>query len=303
MLDHLLQNIKEPLLASPIDVLAFSVIDFRSASFESIHFEVVDGEAEISTTRPYYDLASVTKPLTNSLSYFLRPELFDEKMLLCLSHRGGLPAWGLLARDSWKDQILSYNIQSAPTLYSDFSALRVLLEFEKKEKSMKKLCSEVWDSEVCFWTDLPAGALTLQNGYIRSMPNLGTVHDPNAFNIGSFCSHAGLFGTIEGVSRTLISYQKKTSFIEKVKKDLKTHSNRFSLGWDRVEEPQSSLAGNGCSALTFGHLGFTGTSIWIDPERMRAHVILSNATKHHWFQKRELNQIRKMLGHYAWLRD
>jgi hypothetical protein len=300
MLKHLLQSIKDPLLDSPIDVLAFSKIDFRSASFESVHFEAKDGEVKVSDSRPYYDLASLTKPLTNSLSYFLRPDSFDEKMLLCLNHRGGLPSWGLLARDSWKEQILSYSISPAPTLYSDFSALRVLLEFEKKAGPMKDYCSKIWDKELCFWTDLPEKAVTLQNGFIHSRANFRSVHDPNAHTIRSFCSHAGLFGTVEGLSRTLLSYQNKTSFIEKVKNDLQTHSHRFSCGWDRVEQPKNSLAGAGCGLLTFGHLGFTGTSIWIDPDRMIGHIILSNATKFHWFDKAALNLIRTQLGKWTW---
>lgn len=298
-LNHLFHSINQSFSMSPIDVLGFSVIDFRSHTFHAVQFDKNEGSRPLSEG-PYFDLASLTKPLTNSLSYFLRPDLFDEKMLLCLNHRGGLPAWGLLPRNAWREQILGYPVTPSSTLYSDFSALRVLLELEQKKVSLKELCSSVWDKELCYWTDLPGDSETLQCGFIQGEPNRGYVHDPNAFNLGVFCSHAGLFGTIGGLSRTLLSYQKKTSFIEKVKADLLTHRNRFSFGWDRVENPDDSLAGAGCGPLTFGHLGFTGTSIWIDPDRMLGHIILSNAVKFHWYQKKELNEIRKTLGALVW---
>ena len=43
-----------------------------------------------------------------------------------------MPAWGLLPNFGWKEQILNYSIKESETLYSDFSALRVMLELEKK---------------------------------------------------------------------------------------------------------------------------------------------------------------------------
>jgi CubicO group peptidase (beta-lactamase class C family) len=85
-----------------------------------------------------------------------------------------------------------------------------------------------------------------------------------------------------------------------VKKDLATHNHRFAYGWDRVENPGNTLAGAGCGPSTFGHLGFTGTSIWIDPEKGLGHVILSNATKYHWYDKVGLNDIRRAIGEKVW---
>src|SRR5690606_12605812 len=126
------------------------------------------------------------------------------------------------------------------------------------------------------------------------------VHDPNAWVIKAFCSHAGLFATISSLCQTLLNYQKQTDFISNTKADLQQHSHRFALGWDRVVNPQDTLAGKGCSPFTFGHLGFTGTSIWIDAEKMRGHVILANATKYHWYDKQVLNEIRRALGELVW---
>ncbi len=283
------------------DALAVGVIDFKQGKFEA--FEVDHFQNELffqNQSHLFFDLASLTKPLTNSLSYFLEPQKFDENMLLCLNHCGGLPAWGLLPAQGWKEQILSYPIHTSETLYSDFSALRVMLELEKKGINQKKLCQSVWDKDTLFWTDLPLSSATPQCGFKNGLPNFGEVHDPNAWVIGDFCSHAGLFSTIHGVCQTLLNYQNKTDFIKKVHHDLGLHSRRFSYGWDRVENPESTLAGKGCGPKTFGHLGFTGTSIWIDPDKLKGHVILSNATKLYWYDKQGLNDLRRAIGEIIW---
>ncbi len=53
-------------------------------------------------------------------------------------------------------------------------------------------------------------------------------------------------------------------------------STRFGLGWDKPTPP--SQAGQHFSSRSFGHLGFTGTSLWIDPEKQLAIILLSNRT-------------------------
>lgn len=286
------------------DALGVGVIDFKQGKFEAFEATQFEGDFKFkSEPTLYYDLASLTKPLTNSLSYFLKPEAFDPNLLLCLNHRAGIPAWGLLPKQGWKEQILSYSIKESETLYSDFSALRVMLELEKKGIKQKDLCSTVWDKETMNWLDLPPYFPTMQYGYKNGLPNFGAVHDPNAYVIGESCSHAGLFSTTDGLCRTLLNYQNKTGFIEKVKADLSKHTHRFSFGWDRVENPDNTLAGKGCGKFTFGHLGFTGTSIWIDPDKMVGHVILSNATKYYWYEKQGLNDLRRAIGELVWSGD
>lgn len=284
-----------------MDAFGVGVIDFKKKTFQAFEANTFNQELKYkSEPTIYFDLASLTKVLTNSLSYFLKSDAFSKEMLLALSHRGGLPSWGLLSRDNWKELILSYPIKESATLYSDFSALRVLLELEKKSIDQKKICQQVWDKEVLYWTDLPFWYPTVQFGYKHSIPNYGRVHDPNAYALETYCSHAGLFGTTDGVCRTLLNYEEQTGFIEKVKKDLQTHDHRFALGWDRVQDPEKTLAGKGCGKFTFGHLGFTGQSIWIDPDKMLGHVILSNATKYHWFDKDNLNDMRRAIGEMVW---
>lgn len=283
------------------DALAVGVIDFKTKTYEAFEATQFDGDLKLkSEPTIYYDLASLTKPLTNSLSYFLKPDAFDKDTLLCLSHRGGIPAWGLLPTSGWREQIKSYPVKESETLYSDFSALRVLVNLTDQGVDVKKLCQTVWDKELMNWLDLPQWYPTIQFGYKNGRPNFGQVHDPNAYTIGTFTSHAGLFATVEGVCRTLLNYQDKTDFLKKVATDAGNHKHRFALGWDRVENPDNTLAGRGCGPRTFGHLGFTGTSIWIDPDQQRGHVILSNATKYYWYDKDGLNDLRRAIGECVW---
>ena len=122
-MDETIQLVKTLMPLGPFDALGIGVIDFEKKNFEA--FEVNHFEETLKFQKEpmlYFDLASLTKPLTNSLAFFLRPDSFDEKTLLCLNHRGGLPAWGLLPKEGWRDQILSYSIKESETLYSDFSA-------------------------------------------------------------------------------------------------------------------------------------------------------------------------------------
>ncbi len=269
------------------------MIDFNQKTIEVV---------EVGEDGTYFDLASITKPLTNSLSYFLSPTFFSPELLLCLNHRAGIPSWGLLPVPGWKAQVLSYPIKESETLYSDISALRVLLELEKKGIKEKQLCESIWDKEMIYWLDLPSGAKTLQTGIVNGEPNFGQVHDPNARAIREFCSHAGIFATIQGTCRTFLNFEEKTGFISKVRSDLTLHSHRFSFGWDRVSDPNNTLAGKGCGPYTFGHLGFTGTSFWVDPDKRVGQVLLTNATKKHWFDKNVLNDMRRAIGETIWKR-
>lgn len=298
---EIIQTISSLLPFGPMDAVAVGIIDFNQKKFEAV--EAVQTEEGIdfsSDSQIYFDLASVSKPLINSLSYFLKPEAFDKNLLLCLNHRAGIPAWGLLSKNDWKKQIMNYPIVESETLYSDFSAIRVMLELEKKGINQKELVKKVWDPETVYWTDLPVGSSLLQYGFKEGHENFGIVHDPNAYTIGEFVPHAGVFSTINGLCRTLLNYEAQTGLIQKVKTDLSTHQHRFAYGWDRVMNPSATLAGKGCGPNTFGHLGFTGTSVWIDPDLGVGHVILTNTTKNHWFDKANLNDLRRGVGELVW---
>jgi CubicO group peptidase (beta-lactamase class C family) len=109
----------------------------------------------------------------------------------------------------------------------------------------------------------------------------GEVHDENAAALGGIAGHAGLFGTAQAVGQVtnawLDSYLGKPSiFRQELVRQFVTAQpgTSWGLGWDTPSQPSSS--GQWFSPESFGHLGFTGTSIWIDPIRELEVIFLSN---------------------------
>lgn len=114
----------------------------------------------------------------------------------------------------------------------------------------------------------------------------GTVHDERAAMLGGLAGHAGLFGTandlaklgqmlLNGGSYGGTRYFKPETVARFTSKQYE--NSRRGLGWDKpimgdFNSPTSELA----SAKTFGHTGFTGTCIWVDPEFDLVYVFLSN---------------------------
>jgi hypothetical protein len=255
------------------DSLAVGVIDFKNQKFES--FEV--SATNVVSEKPYlyFDLASLTKALTNSTARLNSPDIFDDKSNLLLNHIAGLPSGGLLSKKTWREEILSYDVKLSPTLYSDYSSLRCMLEIEKKSgKKLKELCSYYFDSELVHWMELPENAFSPEYGIRNKQIISGQVHDNNCFNIAEFVSHAGLFATIDGLCRSLINLNQKASMNEQMLNAFKAHKNedRFLMGFDHVMDPENTLAGKGATTKTFGHLGFTGTSFWINPKQISAQL-------------------------------
>ncbi len=109
----------------------------------------------------------------------------------------------------------------------------------------------------------------------------GEVHDENAAALGGIAGHAGLFGTAQAVGQVtkawLESYLGKSNiFKQDVVRQftIAQPGTSWALGWDTPSQPSSS--GQWFSPESFGHLGFTGTSIWIDPIRELEVIFLSN---------------------------
>ncbi len=112
----------------------------------------------------------------------------------------------------------------------------------------------------------------------------GEVHDENAGAMGGVAGHAGLFGTVESVLAVsgawLSAYHGKESMLDGAlvrqftMRQESAFQSSWALGWDTPSAPSSSGA---CfSEQSFGHLGYTGTSLWIDPLCELEVVLLSN---------------------------
>ncbi|MFZ0913330.1 MAG: serine hydrolase domain-containing protein [Candidatus Korobacteraceae bacterium] len=111
----------------------------------------------------------------------------------------------------------------------------------------------------------------------------GEVNDENAFVMGGVGGHAGVFAPAIDVARfaacmlrggaPILKPETVQLFTRRV--DSPAGSSR-ALGWDTPSPPASS--GAHFSAASFGHLGFTGTSVWIDPTRQLSVTLLTNRT-------------------------
>jgi CubicO group peptidase (beta-lactamase class C family) len=111
----------------------------------------------------------------------------------------------------------------------------------------------------------------------------GEVHDENAFVLGGVAGHAGVFSTAEDVAKFAhcmlngghpILHRETVSLF--THRERKPEGTSRALGWDTPSHPSQS--GKHLSAASFGHLGYTGTSLWIDPERQLSVTLLTNRT-------------------------
>ena len=115
----------------------------------------------------------------------------------------------------------------------------------------------------------------------------GIVHDPTARRMGGVAGHAGLFSTADDLSkfaRMLLSGSKILSpqTVEKMTTP-QTSPNAASvrgLGWD-IDSPFASNRGELLPVGSFGHTGFTGTSLWIDPTTDSYIILLTSAVHPH----------------------
>lgn len=109
----------------------------------------------------------------------------------------------------------------------------------------------------------------------------GTVHDPRAFYIGGVSAHAGLFGSARDLVRIAQLYLHGGELAgvrlfrpETIELFTTRQVADRALGWQKPSGTNS--AGQLMSERAFGHTGFTGTSIWIDPEHDVFIILLSN---------------------------
>jgi CubicO group peptidase (beta-lactamase class C family) len=126
----------------------------------------------------------------------------------------------------------------------------------------------------------------------------GRVHDPNARRLGGVAGHAGLFATAHDVAvfAAMLAregeYGGERIFWPETVRYFTTRqpdAGTRALGWDTANgSGRNGASGARMSPRGYGHTGFTGTSLWIDPDRRTWSVLLSNRT----YEPRGGNQIQ-----------
>jgi CubicO group peptidase (beta-lactamase class C family) len=111
----------------------------------------------------------------------------------------------------------------------------------------------------------------------------GVVHDENAYALGGVAGHSGLFGTAKAVAAVSGAWLAGAlgrnggfdlTLVRRFVTRQSTPDSSWGLGWDTPSAPSSS--GARFSTSSFGHLGYTGTSLWVDPTRELEVILLSN---------------------------
>jgi beta-glucosidase-like glycosyl hydrolase/CubicO group peptidase (beta-lactamase class C family) len=220
-----------------------------------------------------------------------------------LTHSSGLHWWvDLWNKAKTNEEALIY-IYQLPLDYAPgdsmiYSDLGIIMVGEIMEtvtgKSIDELASEMIYKPMGMTNTmynpqknlLPRIAPTEFGGSMNRGQIHGEVHDENTFFLGGVSTHAGIFTTAEDLA--LFAQMLINGGIYKLKRFLRPETIKYwttrqdippgsdrALGWDTPSDKGSS-AGDYFSAESFGHLGFTGTSLWIDPNRKIAIILLTN---------------------------
>lgn len=220
-----------------------------------------------------------------------------------LTHTSGLPSWLPVYRQGdtravYLDSIAKATMSAQPGttyIYSDLGAilLGLLVEAVSGQTLDVFLQENLFDplgmTNTMYnpgpeWTD--RSAATEIDGTWRRRLIVGEVHDENAAGLGGVAGHAGLFSTARDLAKfgqmflNLGSYDgvnilsPNTVLLMSQNHTLGLGVRR-GLGFDMKSQALSS-AGDLLSGATYGHLGFTGTSIWIDPANQLVTILLTN---------------------------
>jgi CubicO group peptidase (beta-lactamase class C family) len=254
----------------------------------------------------------LTDPIKRWLPEWRGKDREDVTVRALLSHSSGLTAWLPFYRDysgrrDFQDAICSLPLEYPPdsqSVYGDlgFILLGFILE-DAGQKSFATLATELsrplTSAPLLFnppVTIRSAIAPTEQDPW-RGRKLIGEVHDENCWALGGAAGHAGLFGTAQAVgdfARALLGALEGTDTRLAQRNTVQTFVTRANapgsraLGWDTML-PTSSC-GTKMSVSAFGHTGFTGTSLWIDPRRGIYVVFLTNRVQ----PTRDNNAIQKI---------
>jgi beta-N-acetylhexosaminidase len=218
-----------------------------------------------------------------------------------LTHTSGLPAFKEYWRTSKNKQDTLTKIFAEPLEYQPgakevYSDLGIILMAEIVERLTGKTLDDLANAflfkplgmnETMFrppkklW---PSIAPTEIDANFRKRLVQGEVHDENAFAIGGVSGHAGLFSTAPDLAAFcqmllnggVYAHERilRRATVTQFTAPQKLSGGTRTLGWAVPTEGGSS--GHYFSAHSFGHTGFTGTSIWIEPDRQLFVVLLTN---------------------------
>ena len=244
----------------------------------------------------------------------------DEITILnLLTHTSGLDDVELANDDPLKSLIEKAIVQNNGALlgsrfrYADINFI-LLGELVKRvsRTPLDKFCAEhifapAGMAETGFLPQSDQSAIAPTTG-LNKVLRAGVVQDMNARRLGGVSGHAGLFSTASDLTRfaTMILNRGKSSggevFTERVVAQMtspyfSSHGKIIrGLGWD-IHSPFSSPRGSYFSDMSFGHTGYSGSSIWIDPEQDLFVILLT--VRLDYANVRQFNQLRSDISTLA----
>jgi CubicO group peptidase (beta-lactamase class C family) len=214
-----------------------------------------------------------------------------------LSHTAGIPAGRQLwrtansAEEAWR-QVLRSPVQLPPghtMTYSDLGAM-IMGKVIEKVSGMpldQFARTRIFEPLGMFDTfyrpadSLRARIAPTEVGPPRGYSLRGEVHDEAAWRLGGVAGHAGLFGSAHDLAifAQMMANRGEVNGVRliadsTVRRFTREEKTKRTLGWELANKERGS--GEFLSERAYGHTGFTGTSIWIDPDRQLFIVFLTN---------------------------
>jgi CubicO group peptidase (beta-lactamase class C family) len=224
----------------------------------------------------------------------------DVTVRMLLAHSSGLPAYEKLFLSArTRDELLraSYSMAlvadpGSRAEYSDIGFLVLGVALERlADEALDRFCQRegygplgmsrtTFNPPVAGRGEIPP---TVDDRTFRHRVAQGEVNDENASVLGGVAGHAGLFAPARDVAmfaqvmlnggRPILRPETVALF---TKREVSPPGTSRALGWDTPSQPSQS--GKYFSSAAFGHLGYTGTSLWIDPQQQFSVTLLTNRT-------------------------
>ena len=255
------------------------------------------------------------KPVVDYLPLFVGPGKEKVTVRQLLTHSSGLVAYGDLyneiqGKKAYLERLQGMDLDYEPGTQSVYSDYGMILLGEILERVAgqpmevfveERVYGPLGMTDTGFLPDesLRARIAPTEDDPWRGYVAHGEVHDENAHAMGGVAPHAGLFSTAADVARFLqmilnggvFEHRRIVSrdIVEAWAERAGVPGSDRAIGWD-TKSAEKSSAGNYFSPNSFGHLGYTGTSMWVDPERELFLILLTNRVH----PTRENNLIRKV---------
>ena len=270
---------------------------------DSTLFDMASVTKVVATTTAIMLLAdrgqlALQSPVQRYLPEFIGEGKDQVTVRLLLEHRSGLRA-GLrldtLARSAAEARalVLAEPLRYPPAtrvVYSDLNAMLLgwIVEAVAGEALDVFVTREVFGPlrmmSAQFRPPKARAATVMPVGLWRGHAVAGEVHDQNAVRLGGVAGHAGMFATGSDLARFAQFMLRRGTLSDgdvlvragAVDAFTRRGIGNRALGWESRDTTVADNSGQYMSAATYGHTGFTGTSLWIDPERDLFVLVLTN---------------------------